>query len=695
LSEEDERMTWRTEQIRNVALLGHGGSGKTSLTEALLFKTNAISRLGRVEDGTTTSDWDSEEHRRSISVNLSVIPVEYEDHKLNFLDTPGYLDFAGEVASALHVAEAALILVDAVAGCEVGTELAWDRLQEIQKPCIFFINKMDRENADFQKAVDSLRETLTGASIIPLQLPVGQAHDFRGVVSLVTMQAYMGADGTKMPIPDDMKDQVAAAHTLLVEAAAEADDELIIKYLDGEELTPEEVRHGLHIGVLSGKIAPVYCGSATHDVGLERLLGALQRYVPAPNDHTITATRNGSEIQLSNDPDGPVALSVFKTIIDRYVGRMSYVRSFSGTLRRDDRLASSRTGHEDRVANLFQVRGKELAPVDELVAGDIGVITKLENVITGDTLAHAADHIIIPPPVYAQPLYSVAVAPATKADSAKMGQALASLTEEDPTLRVETVAATHQTLLQGMGETHLDVALRRMEQKFGVKVEMSLPKVSYHETISRIASAQYRHKKQTGGSGQFGEVHMRVEPLSSGSGFEYSSEVFGGAISGVYLPSIEKGVRQVLEQGVIAGYPVVDVKAVVFDGKEHPVDSKDIAFQTAGREAFRLAMQQADPVLLEPIYRIAVTVPDEYMGDVMGDFNTRRGRVQGMEQRGNRTIVRALVPLAEVMRYGTDLRSMTQGRGTYTLEFDHYEAVPRQLAEGIIAQHKVEESEHA
>ena len=688
-------MTWRTEQIRNVALLGHGGSGKTSLCEALLFKTKAISRLGRVEDGTTVGDWDPEEHRRSISINMSVVPVEFENFKYNFLDAPGYLDFAGEVVSALHVAEAALVLVDAVAGCEVGTELAWDRLEELKKPRIFFVNKMDRENADFQKAVDSLRETLTGASIIPLQLPVGQAHDFRGVVSLVTMQAYMGADGKPMPIPDDMQDLVSAAHTLLVEAAAEADDELIMKYLDGEELTAEEVRRGLLLGVLSGKIAPVYCGSATHDVGLERLLSAIPRYVPAPDKHPLTATRNGSEIELTSQADGPLGLAVFKTIIDRYVGRMTYVRNFSGTLHKDERLVCARTGHEDRIANLFQVRGKDLTPVDTLAAGDIGVITKLENVVTGDTLAHAADHLVIPAPTYTQPLYSVAVAPATKADSAKMGQALATLTEEDPTLRIETVPATRQTLLHGMGETHLDVAVRRMEQKFGVKVETSVPKVPYQETISRKASAQYRHKKQTGGSGQFGEVHMRVEPLSSGSGFEYSSEVFGGAISGVYLPSIEKGVRQVLDQGVVAGYPVVDIKAVVFDGKEHPVDSKDIAFQTAGREAFRLAVQQAEPVILEPIYRISVTVPEEYMGDVMGDFNTRRGRVQGMEQRGNRSIVRALVPLAEIMRYGTDLRSMTQGRGTYSLEFDHYDAVPKHLADGIIAQHKVEESEHA
>lgn len=687
---------FRTDQIRNVALLGHGGSGKTTLSEALLYRTKATSRQGRVEDGSTVSDWDAEEHRRSISINLSVTPVEYDNHKINFLDTPGYLDFVGEVISGLHVAETGLVLVDAVAGCEVGTELAWDRLVELQKPTIFFINKMDRENADFHKALESLRTTLDGAFIVPLQIPVGEGPNFKGVISLVTMEAYMGPQGTPTPIPAEYQDQIDAAHTLLVEAAAESDDELIMKYLEGEELTPEEVRHGLHIGIRNRKIAPVYCGTALGDIGLERLLPALLRYVPAPTELAVTAHRNGDKVELTNAPDGPVALSVFKTIIDRYVGRMSYVRSFSGTLRKDDRLADARTGQEERISNLFQVRGKELIAVDELIAGDIGAITKLEGVLTGDTLSAASDRLQIPAAHYPQPLYAVSVSPSTKADSAKMGQALAALTEEDPTLRIESIAATKQNVLSGMGEAHVDVAVRRLEQKFGVKVDTAIPKVPYQETISRRGSAQYRHKKQTGGAGQFAEVHMRVEPLESGSGFQYSSEVVGGVISGVFLPSIEKGVRQILDQGVIAGFPVVDVKAVVFDGKEHPVDSKDIAFQTAGREVFKLAMQQGDPVLLEPIYRISVTVPEEYMGDIMGDFNTRRGRVQGMEQKGNRTVVNALVPFAEILRYGTDLRSMTQGRGLYTLEFDHYEAVPRHLADEIVAQYKVEEAaEHA
>ncbi|MGL4649928.1 MAG: elongation factor G, partial [Caldilineaceae bacterium] len=481
-----------------------------------------------------------------------------------------------------------------------------------------------------------------------------------------------------------------AAALELVEAAAEADDELIIKYLDGEKLTPDEVRHGLHDGIKSGKITPVYVGTSSSEFGLERLLQAIPRYVPAPSERTVSATVAGAEKELSADPNGPVAAVVFKTIIDRYVGRMSYVRVFSGTVNKDAQLAPARTGKSMRVANLFHVRGKELVATDALVAGDIGVITKLEDLETGDTVTSADKLVSIAAPEYPHPLFSVAIMPVSQGDSAKMGQSLASLIEEDPTLSFETVAATHQTVLQGMGEAHVDVAVRRLESKFGVHVTTSVPKVSYMETVSRKASAQYRHKKQTGGSGQFAEVHMRVEPLPSGSGFQYASEVFGGVISHTFIPSIEKGVRQVLDIGVIAGYPVVDIKAVVYDGKEHPVDSKDIAFQAAGREAFKLAMQEAGPVLLEPIYTMDVVVPDEYMGDIMSDFTTRRGRVSGMEQRGNRTIVHATAPQAEIMRYGTDLRSMTQGRGVYSMQFSHYEPLPTHLAQAVIDAHKKE-----
>jgi elongation factor G len=683
---------YKTEQIRNVALLGHGGAGKTTLAEALLYKTGVITRMGRVEDGSTVADWDAEEHRRGISINLSVIPVEFENLKINLIDAPGYQDFVGEVISALYAAEAGLLIVDAVSGCQVGTELAYDRLRDLQKPRIVFVNRMDRENANFANAVQSMRTTLNDEKIVPFQIPIGSAESFKGVISLIEMKAYLGPEGKEAPIPADFLAEAEIARVALVEAAAEADDELIMKYLEGEELTIDEVRHGLHVGVKNCAITPVYCGTAIGGIGLERLMQALRRYVPAPNERSVPAVKNSAEIQLESDINAPVAGAVFKTIIDRYIGRMNYIRVFSGKIARDAQIANARTGKAVRVANLFSVRGKDLQNLDELVAGDIGVITKMDDVQTGDTMCAPDQVLTVTPPSYPRPLYSVAVTPVAQADSAKMGPSLTSVTEEDPTLRFQTISATKQTVLQGMGETHVDVAVHRMAQKFGTNVETAMPKVSYQETITKSASAQYRHKKQTGGAGQFAEVHLRVEPLPAG-GYEFTSEVFGGAISSSFYPSIEKGIKSVLENGVIAGYPVVDVKAIVFDGKEHPVDSKDIAFQTAGREVFKLAFKAANPALLEPIYIVEVTVPDEYMGDVMSDFNTRRGRVLGMEQKNNRTVVRATVPLAEIMRYSTDLRSMTQGRGVYTIEFDHYEPVPSHAAADIIAQHKEEVSE--
>lgn len=683
---------FRTDQIHNIAVLGHGSSGKTMLTESLLHMTGATTRLGRIEDGTTASDWDPEEQRRNISVNLAVIPIEFEGNYINLIDTPGYQDFVGEVISALHAAEAGLLIVDAVSGVEVGTELVWDQLTELKKPRIIFVNRIDRENADFASVLDGLREAFPDTRIVPFQLPIGEGDAFKGIVGLVDNRAYMGKEGSEADVPAEMTAAVEAAHVELIEAGAECDDELILKYLEGEELTIDEVRHALHEGVLNNQIIPVYVGTSLSGIGLDRLLRAITRYVPTPDECKADAVVNGSSTKVGCNPSGVPAVSVFKTIVDRFVGRMSYVRVFSGTLRKDANLYNARTGKSMRIANLFHVRGKELTVTDELVAGDIGVITKLEDVATGDTLTSADHPISIVPPNYPRPLYTVAITPVSQADSAKIGTSLTSLVEEDPTLKVQNIAATKETVLQGMGETHVDVAIRRLESKFGVHVTTALPKVPYRETITKKASSQYRHKKQSGGSGQFAEVHMRVEPLPTGSGFDYVSEVFGGAISGVYLPSIEKGIRGVMESGVVAGYPVVDIRAVVFDGKEHPVDSKDIAFQSAGREVFKMAFKEAGPVLLEPIYTVDVTVPEEYMGDIMSDFTTRRGRVQGMDQKGNRSIIHAQAPLSEILRYGTDLRSMTQGRGVYTIEFSHYDPVPNHMAEPIIAQHRAEES---
>ena len=680
-----------TDKIRNVTIIGHGSSGKTSLVEALLFNAGGTNRVGRVEDGSTISDWDSEEQRRGISINLSAVPVDFQGTKLNLLDTPGYLDFVGEVISGLAVSEAGLVLVDSVAGVEVGTELAWEQLDAVDKPRLIFVNKMDRENANFDNALASVHEVFSG-TILPFQLPIGTGESFEGIVNLVDMKAYMGAEATVADIPADMEDAVAEARQNLVDAAAETDDELIMKYLEGEELTEDEVRQGLQEGVKGGQITPVFCGSAIENIGLYSLARALRSYIPSPANVALTIPiGDGEELELKAEADGPVAAYVFKTIVDRYVGRMSYVRVFSGTLAADEEATNLRSGERSRLQNLFLVSGKELEPATELVAGDIGVVTKMEGLKTADTLGE--QQLVIPPPEYPKPLYSVAVMPATKADSAKMGQSLQALAEENPTLKVEYVIATKQNILQGMGDTHIDVAIRSLDSKFGVKVDTALPRVPYQETVTRSGSAHYRHKKQTGGAGQFADVELRVEPLERGDGFAYASEVFGGTIPSVFIPSIEKGIRQILDQGVIAGFPIVDVKAIVFDGKHHPVDSKDIAFQTAGREVFKIAMQEARPVLLEPIYTMRVTVPDEFMGDVMGDLNNRRGRVLGMENRNNRAIINAEIPMAEILRYGTDLRSMTQGRGIYAIEFGRYEPVPSHMVDQVIMQSKEEEAE--
>ena len=680
-----------TDKIRNVTIIGHGSSGKTSLVEALLFNAGGTNRVGRVEDGSTMSDWDAEEQRRGISINLSVVPVDFQGTKLNLLDTPGYLDFVGEVISGLAVSEAGLVLVDSVAGVEVGTELAWEQLDAFDKPRLIFVNKMDRENANFDNALASVHEVFSG-TILPFQLPIGTGESFEGIVNLVDMKAYLGAEATVADIPADMEDAVAEARQNLVDAAAETDDELIMKYLEGEDLTEDEVRQGLQQGVRGGQITPVFCGSAIENIGLYSLARALRSYIPSPANVALTIPiGEGEELELNAEADGPVAAYVFKTIVDRYVGRMSYVRVFSGTLAVDKEATNLRSDERSRLQNLFLVSGKELEPATALVAGDIGVVTKMEGLKTADTLGE--QQLVIPPPEYPKPLYSVAVMPATKADSAKMGQSLQALAEENPTLKVEYVIATKQNILQGMGDTHIDVAIRSLDSKFGVKVDTALPRVPYQETVTRSGSAHYRHKKQTGGAGQFADVELRVEPLERGDGFAYASEVFGGTIPTVFIPSIEKGIRQILDQGVIAGFPIVDVKAIVFDGKHHPVDSKDIAFQTAGREVFKIAMQEARPVLLEPIYTMRVTVPDEFMGDVMGDLNNRRGRVLGMENRNNRAIINAEIPMAEILRYGTDLRSMTQGRGIYAIEFGRYEPVPSHMVDQVIMQSKKEEAE--
>ncbi len=676
---------YRTNQLRNVVLLSHGSAGKTSLVEAMLFNTGAIARMGKVEEGTTVSDYDEEEIRRRISLSLSVIPCEWKGHKINVLDTPGYADFVGEVKEAVRVVEGAIVLLDAASGVEVGTERVWKYADEYNLPRLILINKMDRENANFEHCLEDLDRGFE-ANFVPLQIPIGKESDFRGVIDLVNYRAYLGEEAKEGDIPAELQDMAEGYRTRLVEAAVESEDELIMKYLEGEELSEEEIKRGLAAGVKSGAIVPVLCGSATQNIGIRPLMDAIVEYLPSPAEVEITAQNLATkeEERLEANELAPLAALAFKTMADPYVGKLTYFRVYGGMLESDSRVFNSTKGAEERIGQLYFACGKEQKPVDRVRAGDIGVVTKLSATSTGDTLCDEGHPLLLSPIEFPKPTFSVAVTPKTKADMDKLSSALSRLVEEDPTLEVSREPSTGETLLSGMGEAHIDAAVRRLKRKFGVEVTTSMPKVPYRETITKVASAQYRHKKQTGGAGQFAEVHLRVEPLARGEGFDYVNEVKYGHISDAFIPSIEKGIKQVLKRGVIAGYPVTDIRAVVYDGKEHPVDSKDIAFQIAGREAFKLAVQKADPVLLEPIMNVTIVVPEEFLGDILGDLNTRRARVQGMEQRGGKGIITAQVPLAEMQRYATSLRSITQGRGSYTMELFRYEKVPDHLAQEII-----------
>jgi elongation factor G len=678
---------YKSEKLRNVALLGHNASGKTSLGEAMLYDTGAVTRLGRVDDGTSVSDWDDEERRRHMSVNLSLIPCEWQGYKLNVLDTPGYMDFVGEVISGARVADAAVVVIDSVGGVEVGTELVWHYADAQHLPRLAFVNKMERENADLPKVLAQIT-TKFGVAAAPIQLPIGVQAEFRGVVDVLTGKAFLGEAATEAAIPAAMASEAEAARTALIEAAAEGDDSLMEKYFEEGTLSGDEILRGLKARIARGDFVPVLCGSAAMNVGVRTLMGAIVELFPSPVDLAPTVATNpatGSEVELHADAAGPLAALIFKTMADPYVGRMSLFRVYSGTVESDSRLYNSRIGNEERIGQLYTMRGKEQIPVTRVPAGDIAVVTKLSETATGDTLCDRGTPLRLEPPVYPSSLYSVAVSPKTKADAAKISPTLTRMGEQDPTLTWRQDNSTRETILSGMGDTHINVAVRRMEDVFGLGLETALPRVPYEETITRKASAIYRHKKQTGGAGQFAEVHMRVEPRERDSGFEFAWEVVGMNVSRTFGPSIEKGVRSVLGQGVIAGYPVVDVKAAVYDGKEHPVDSKDIAFQIAGRGAFKACVRDAGPVLLEPVYKFTITVPAEYMGDVLSDLNTRRAQVLGMDQAVDNSIVTALVPLAEMQRYVSDLRSRTQGRGVFAMEYMYYQTVPTHLAEQIIA----------
>lgn len=675
-------------RLRNVALVSHLGAGKTSLTEALLFRTGAIQRLGRVEEGTTTTDYDPEESRRGMSINLALAPVEWRDYKINVIDAPGYADFFGEVVAALRAADAAVVLVDAVAGVQVGTEQVWRRASEAGLPRLVFVNKLERENASYDQALEALRKKF-GPGVVPLVIPVGSQSAFAGVVDLVSRQAYLSGGEPVADVPGAVREQVDRYRELLIEAVCEVDDDLIAKYLEGEELSAAEITRALRTGVRAGRLFPVLCGSATQLRGLEPLLDAIVDLLPGA-DSVVARLADGGELPAT---DGRLAALVFKTVVDQF-GRLNYVRVFSGEIRTDSHVWNANKGRDERIGQLYVLRGKQQEPVQKLGTGDIGALFKLQETSTGDTLTTKDANLVLAGLQFPEPTYSVAIQPKTKTDVDKLSTALGRLLEEDPTLRVQREPSTGETILSGLGESHVQAAVERMQRKYGVSVVVDVPRVPYRETVQSHARAEGRHVRQTGGAGQYGVVWLEIEPLPRGGEFEFVDKVVGGVVPRQFIPAVEKGVREALERGPL-GFPVVDVRVSLVDGKAHPVDSNEQAFKTAGSIGFKAAAQKANPVLLEPIMEVTVTVPDEYTGAVIGDMNTRRARVLGMTPNDGTTVIEALVPLAEMLRYGTDLRSFTQDRGTFTMKFARYEEVPPHIAQGIIEKRRKElEGQH-
>ncbi|MEW6473219.1 MAG: elongation factor G [Actinomycetota bacterium] len=664
--------TFPSAKIRNVALVGHGNAGKTTLAEAILFTNGVIQRMGRVEDGNTVSDFDPEEHKRGISTNLSIIPVEYEGHKLNILDTPGYADFIGDVAAALRAADLVLFVISGVEGVEVQAEIIWKMAEQAGLPRAFFVNKLDRDRASFSRTCDDLKNRF-GAGVAPLQLPIGEEADLAGVVDLLTDKAYTYSDGrsTVGDVPAGMEEQEHAVHDALVEGIVVADDDLMERYLGDEAIETKELAGALAKGIASGTVFPVLCGSATKLIGIDRLCRFLVDEAPAP----------------SAPADGPPAAFVFKTIADPYVGRVNVFKVMSGKVLPDAVLTNGRTMADERLHQLLTLRGREQEPASEVPAGDIAAVAKLNDTSTGDVLAQRGADVSIEPFESPEPVLPIAIKPKSKADEDKLANALHRLQDEDPVLRIDRNAETHQTLLWGIGETHISIALEKLQRKYGVEVETEDVKVAYRETVTGKAEAEGKYKKQTGGHGQFGVAFLRVEPKERGGGFEFADEIVGGAIPRQFIPAVEKGIVETISQGGALGFPVVDVKVTCYDGKYHPVDSSEMSFKMAGSLGFKEAAAKARPVLLEPISELVITVPEAYQGDVMGDLNSKRGRIQGTAAVGNgEQEITALVPTSEVIRYAIDLRSLTGGRGRFTARHSHYDPAPPNLADKIVAE---------
>lgn len=680
---------YTSEQIRNVAVLSHDGAGKTAVVESLLLACGAVDAVGVGKDNKHIMDFEPEEIKRNVTIQLGIAPCEWEGYKLNFIDTPGYSEFCGEVRAALRASDSILLVISAESGVEMDTERAWDYGVELKLPRMFYINKMDVENADFFGCLEKMRAVF-GKSIMPLQIPIGEGKDFRGIIDVCKMVAWEWKNGTceEIKVPPEYMPKAREVREMCMEAAAEGDDELLEKYLDGEELTLEELRKGLRQGMLTGRVCPVMCGSANSHIGTAELLRRIITYMPAPSQKVMMGKDKKTGEPVVVYPNKPFTGFVFKTFIDPFAGKLSYVRVFSGILKEGDKLYNATQDKDEKLTKLFTLVGKEQVPVTSAVAGDIVVLPKLQYARTGDTFAMADSPVVYDQIRFPKPLHTVAMVPEKKGDEEKLMNALLRISEEDPTCQVEKSVEGKQIIVHCMGDVHLDHIMTKMERKYGVKGVLQDVYIPYRETIKGKATAEGKHKKQSGGHGQYGHVILEMEPLTNGEPFEFVDDIFGGAVPKQYIPAVEKGVKETLEKGLIAGYPMINIKVTLKDGSYHSVDSSEMAFKVAAALALKKGVPEANPVLLEPVYSVDVVIPEEYMGDVMGDFSSRRGRILGMEHHRNRKgiiVVKAQVPLAEMKDYVTVLRSMTQGKGTFNMEFFSYEEVPKKIMDDIIA----------
>lgn len=681
---------YKTANLRNVGIIGHSGSGKTTLTEALLYRTNAIDRFGRVEEGNTTSDYDIEEKKRQISISASIAPIEWENIKINLVDIPGYFDFVGEYIQGMRPVDVAMIVISGTSGVKVGTEKAWNYVNKIKLPRTFFINKLDRENSSFEKVLQQLKDKF-GISVVPIQYPIGSEADFKGVINVISRVARIYNPKTKKmeiaEIPAELMDKVDECKTMIMEAVAETDEMLLDKYFSEGQLSDEEIYKGLISGCASGDIAPVMCGSALKSIGIDTLLEDIVECFPSP-DYAIPQKavdmQTNEEVFIRLKEEGPFSALVFKTIADPFVGKLSLFRVITGKLKGDSTVYNSNKGKAEKIGSLYFLRGKNQIQASEIIAGDIGAVAKLQYTSTGDTLCDPSYKVVYDKINFPEPVISFSVLPKAKGDEDKISAGLQKLLDEDPTLVVSRDTENAETIISGIGETHLEIVASKLKNKFGVDIDLQVPKVPYRETIKKVSDVQGKHKKQSGGHGQYGDVWIKFEPGDDSTDLQFVDAIVGGVVPRQYIPAVEKGLRESMRRGVLAGYPVIRLKATLHDGSYHPVDSSEMAFKIAASLAYKKGMEAANPVLLEPIMHLEVEVPDEYMGDIMADINKKRGKVLGMEPVENGQMVMAEVPMAEMFKYATDLRSITQGRGSFSLKFDRYEEVPPVEAAKIV-----------